>query len=115
MEDINDNIYKLKKYWSKLYKNKKHKYSLKNLKKNTFFYKEAYSLFDKNPLMLSDIEYLMKNVNPEKNNFDYIQKKEFFEILRNIEKSNEFLKYIKHFRKCKKNNINISEFIEIIY
>jgi hypothetical protein len=106
---------KLKKYWNKLYNTKKHKYTLKNLKFNCLFYKEAYDMFNKNPLDLYTIEYLMNNINPNKNKFDYIQKKQFFEIIKYIENSKEFKKYQKQYTFCKKNGIDISNFIEIIY
>lgn len=115
MEEEKIYLEKLKKYWKKLNSSYKHKYNLKNLKYNCSFYKEAYDMFNINPIELSTIEYLMKNISPDKNKFDYIQKKEFFEIFNFLIISKELKKYRKQYNLCNKLGLDISDFIKINY
>lgn len=115
MNEEKEHLDKLKKYWKKLNNSYKHKYNLTNLKFNCFFHKEAYDMFDKNPIELSTIEYLMKNISIDKNKFEYIQKKEFFEIINYLQTSKEFKKYRKQYYFCKKIGLDLSNFKKINY
>jgi len=110
-----NHLKKLKKYWNKLYESKSNKYCLKNLKLNTKFFKDAYNMFNENPLNLYVIENLIEKSKPPKNNFDYYQKKEFFEIITYLQVSKELYKYKKQYEFCKKNNYDLKNFIDIIY
>jgi len=116
MEEEEYRLKKLKKYWNKLYYGvHEHKYNLQNLRMNTGFCKDIEKMFEDNPLNLYTIEHMMHNLRPSKKKFDYIQHKEFFEIIRMIVTTKEYHKYQKHYKLCKSKNIEIKDFVEILY